>query len=105
MTAQYPFSDFHSFKDYVVFVQTYLPDRFHPREGAGPEEQWTLELAFEGLRLGLHMAAEEKGERPALAQGRALVERAYTAYRDGNVRDGFMTLEELQEVLRKVPSR
>jgi hypothetical protein len=105
MAAAFPFSDLHSFKDYVVFVQTYLPDRFRPREGAGPAEQWTLGLAFEGLRLGLRMAAEEKGERPEFSRGRALVEEAYVSYRDGRVRDGFFKLEELQKLLRKVPSR
>lgn len=105
MAAAFPFSDLHSFKDYVVFVQTYLPDRFRPREGVGPADQWTLDLAFEGLRLGLRMAAEEKGERAEFTRGRALVEEAYAAYRDGNVRDGFFKLEELQKLLKKVPSR
>jgi hypothetical protein len=105
MAAPYPFSDLHSFKDYVVFVQTYLPDRFRPREGVGPAHQWTLDLAFEGLRLGLRMAADEKGEREEFARGSVLVEDAYAAYRDGRVRDGFFKLEELQKVLKKVPSR
>ena len=63
MAAAFPFSDLHSFKDYVGFVKIAAPDRFRPREGVGPADQWTLDLAFEGLRLGLKMAAEEKGER------------------------------------------
>jgi hypothetical protein len=105
MAAAFPFSDLHSFKDYVVFVQTYLPDRFRPREGVGPGDQWTLDLAFEGLRLGLKMAAEEKGERAEFTRGGALVEEAYAAYRDGNMRDGFLKLEDLQKLLKKVPSR
>ena len=65
----------------------------------------TLDLAFEGLRLGLHMAIEEKGERDEFTQGKLLVEDAYTAYRDGRLRDGFFKLEELQKLLEKVPSR
>ena len=105
MAAAFPFSDLHSFKDYVVFVQTYLPDRFRLREGVGPADQWTLELAFEGLRLGLTMAAAEKGERPEFAQGLALVEEAYAAYRSDDTRGGFFKLEELQKLLKKVPSR
>ena len=105
MPAGFPFSDFHAFKDYVVFVQTYLPDRFRPREGVGPEEQWTMELAFDGLRLGLRMGAQEKGEQPALAQGRALVEEAYAAYRAGREQEGFFKLDELQKVLKSVRSR
>jgi hypothetical protein len=105
MAAAFPFSDLHSFKDYAVFVQTYLPDRFRPREGVGAGDQWTLDLAFDGLRLGLRMAVEEKGERDEFTQGKSLVEDAYSAYRDGRVRDGFFKLEELQKLLRKVPSR
>ncbi len=105
MTATFPFTDLHSFKDYVVFVQTYLPDRFHPREGVGPADQWTLNLAFEGLRLGLRMAVEEKGDRDEFRRGNALVDEAYAAYCDGQVRDGFLKLEELQKLLKKVASR
>jgi hypothetical protein len=105
MAAAFPFSDLHSYKDYVVFVQTYLPDRFRPREGVGPADQWTLDLAFEGLRLGLKMAAEEKGEREEFTRGLVLVEEAFAAYRKKDVRGGFFKLEELQKLLKKVPSR
>ena len=105
MAAAFPFSDLHSFKDYVGFVQICASTKFPVREGVGPADQWTLDLAFEGLRLGLKMAAEEKGERAEFARGRALVEEEYAAYRDGNVRDGFFKLEELQKLLKEVPSR
>lgn len=105
MAAHFGFSDLHSFKDYVVFVQSYLPNEFPPREGVGPDEQWTLDLAFEGLRLGLRMAVEEKGERDEFTRGESLVEEAYAAYREGLVRDGFFKLEELQKLLKKVPTR
>ena len=105
MARSFGFSDLHSFKDYVVWVQTGASTKFPVEDWAGPDDQMTLDLAFEGLRLGLKMAAEEKGERAEFARGRALVDEAYTAYRDGNVRDGFFKLEELQKLLKKVPSR
>jgi hypothetical protein len=105
MAAKFPFSDLHSFKDYAGFVQICAATKFPVRNGVGLDDQWTLELAFEGLRLGLKMAAKEKGERVEFAQGEALVEEAYAAYRDGNVRDGFFRLEELQKLLKKVPSQ
>jgi hypothetical protein len=105
MAAAFPFSDLHSFKDYVGFVQICASTKFPMREGVGPADQWTLDLAFDGLRMGLRMAAEEKGEREEFVRGRTLVEDAYAAYRDGRVRDGFFKLEELQKVLKKVPSR
>jgi hypothetical protein len=105
MGASFPFSDLHSFKDYVGFVKLCAPDEFPLREGVGTADQWTLDLAFEGLRLGLRMAAEEKGERDEFTRGESLVEVAYTAYRTGRMRDGFFKLEELQKLLKKVPSR
>ncbi len=103
-TVRYPFSDLHSFKDYVTYVQTYLPDRFHPREGYEPEEQWTLEFALQGLRLGLRMAVEEKGDKPVFAECSRLVDKAESEYRDGRWRDGFATLEEVSKLLDRVPT-
>lgn len=103
--ASFPFSDLHSFKDYVVYVQTYLPDRFPPRKAAGPEDQWTLDLAFEGLRFGLKMATQEKGEHLEFAESRLLVAQAYDAYKSGDIRSGFAKLDEVQKLLRKIPSQ
>ncbi|HEY7853079.1 MAG TPA: hypothetical protein VIB82_08890 [Caulobacteraceae bacterium] len=102
MTAPFSFHDLHGFKDYVTFVQTYLPDRFHPRENYGPEDQWTLDLAFKGLRLGLRIAVEEKGDKPVFAECSRLVDKAEAEYRDDRWRDGFATLEEVRKLLRKV---
>jgi hypothetical protein len=105
MARQFGFSDLHSFKDYVVWVQLCAPDEFPVEEWAGPDDQMTLDLAFEGLRLGLQMAAQEKGEREEFARGRSLVDDAHAAYRDGRMRDGFFKLEELEKLLKKVPSQ
>ena len=103
MAQHFGFSDLHSFKDYVGWVKICASTKFPVEEWAGPDDQMTLDLAFEGL--GLRMAAEEKGEREEFAQGRTLVEDAYAAYREGRMREGFFKLEELQKALKKVPSR
>jgi hypothetical protein len=103
--AEFPFSDLHSFKDYVMYVQTFLPDQFPPREGVGPEDQWSLELAFEGLCFGLNLAVQEKGEHPRLSDCRKLVGEAYELYRAGDLRGGFFKLEEVNELLKWVPSQ
>ncbi|HWB59432.1 MAG TPA: hypothetical protein VG733_08070 [Chthoniobacteraceae bacterium] len=102
--AQFPFTDLHSFKDYVGFVKLCSPDEFPFRDGASPEEQWTLDLAFKGLRFGLALSVKEKGERPAFEECRRLVEDAYKHYRDGDKRQGFFALEEVCKLLRKIPS-
>ncbi len=101
----FPFNDFHSFKDFVVFVQICSANKFPQREGALANTPWTLDLAFEGLRRGLDMAVQEKGERPEFAESRRLVEEAYDAYKTGDIRSGFTKLEQVQKLLRRIPSQ
>jgi hypothetical protein len=103
--TKFPFNDLHSFKDFVVFVQICSPNRFPLREGTLANTPWTLDLAFEGLRLGLDMAVREKGERREFTESRRLVGEAYDAYKSGDVRSGFTKLEEVQKLLRRVPSQ
>ncbi len=99
------FHDLHGFKDYVTFVYLCAPDHFPEREGFGPDEQWTLDLAFEGLRHGLSLTATEKGELPVVATCRSMVEEAYTHYGEGRMREGFFKLEEMEKLLKTLPSR
>jgi hypothetical protein len=103
--AKFPINDLHSFKDYVGFVKLCAPDQFPRREGVSEPEQWSLDLAFDGLRFGLKLAVEEKGERPVFADCRLMVEAAYAEYRSGQMKEGFLKLAEVQKLLKKVPSR
>ena len=103
--AKFHFTDLHGFKDYVVFVKLCAPDEFPARDGYGPDEQWTLDLAFEGLREGLKMAIEEKGDKPVFAKCRELVGKAYEHYREGKHNEGYFALEEVRKLLRKVPTQ
>ncbi|MGZ6300230.1 MAG: hypothetical protein ACXWMN_07040, partial [Candidatus Limnocylindria bacterium] len=57
------------------------------------------------VRRGLHTAAEGKGPRDEFTRGESLAEGAFAAFHDGRVRDGFFKPEELQKLLKKVPSR
>jgi len=104
--ARFPFTDLHSFKDFVGFVQiSATVGDFPERDGLPPDEQWTLDLAFEGLRLGLKMAEEEKGPKPVFVQCKQLVEEAYAHYRQGQMPEGYKKLDEMQKLLRKIPSQ
>ena len=103
--SKFPFNDFHSFKDFVVFAQICSPNNYPKREGILASTPWTLDLAFEGLRLGLNMAAREKGERIEFAESCRLVDEAYKAYKSGDVRSGFAKLERVQKLLAKIPSQ
>jgi hypothetical protein len=103
--ARFPFKDLHAFKDFPGFVRVSLLGEFPHRDLRPPEEQWTLELAFEGLRYGLELTAEEKGEMPPLAPCRTLVEEAYVHYQEGRVKEGYLALEKVSKLLKKIPSQ
>jgi hypothetical protein len=103
--AKFPFTDLHSFKDYVAFVRLCAPDEFPEREGLAPDERWTLDLAFDGLRYGLDLTAKEKGDLPVLTRCRGMVEEAYEHYRAGRMREGFFKLQEMEKNLKKLPSQ
>ena len=100
--TKFPFSDLHSFKDYVVFVRMCAPNQFPVREGVPPEDQWTLDLAFRGLREGLSLAATEKGSRTEFDECSRLVEQAYTHYKSGQRKEGFFALDEAHKLLKRV---
>ncbi len=102
---KFPFHDLHGFKDYAGFVRLCAPNMFPTRDGRPAEDQWTLELAFEGLRHGLCLTAKEKGELPILLRCRELVEEAYVHYQAGREREGFLTLREMQNLLKTIPSQ
>lgn len=101
----FPFDDLHGFKDYVVFVRMCAPDNFPQREGRPSNEQWTLELALEGLQQGLTLAVREKGNRPQFERARQLFENASSAYRMGDKLTGFKALDEAHKLIRQVRSQ
>jgi hypothetical protein len=99
------FHDLHGFKDFVTFVGMCAPDQFPVRDFLPPDEQMTLDRAFDGLRYGLDLTAREKGELPVLATCRGMVEEAYAHYRGGRMREGFFKLQEMENILKKIPSQ
>ena len=103
--SSFGFTDLHSFKDYVVYVLSCAPDMFPPKDWRPPDEQMNLERAFVGLRYGLDLTVQEKGESDVVAQCRVLVEQAYSAYRANDDLEGQRKLEEMEKLLKKIPSR
>lgn len=99
------FHDLPSFEDFVVLVLSCAPDMFPPEDWRPPEDQMNLERAFVGLRYGLDLTEQEKGMSDVVTQCRVLVEQAYAAYRDGNDMEGQRKLEEVEKLLKKIPSR
>jgi hypothetical protein len=99
----FPFSDLHSFKDYVAFVRMCAPDYFPLREGAGP--QWSLDLAFDGLRYGLDLSERNGAKASVIAQCRPLLEQALGCYRANNRPEGFRVMQEMERLLKRLPSQ
>lgn len=100
--TKYPFNDLHSFKDFVVFVRMCSPDQFPLREGVPTEDQWTLDLAFRGLREGVLLAISEKGPRSEFDECSRLIEEAYDHYKLGRRKEGFFALDQAHKLLRRV---
>jgi hypothetical protein len=100
--ARFPFNDLHSFKDYVGFVKLCAPDMFPEREGLGQEDQWTLDLAFEGLRDGMNLAIAEKGNRTTFEECKSLIEEAKLSYLSEDIKGGYLKLDKVYHILRRV---
>lgn len=103
--AYFGFTDLHGFKDFLVSVIVDAPDEFSEMDWLAPEDQMNLERAFVGLRYGLNLTEQEKGASDVVTQCRALVEQAYAAYRAGDDMQGQRKLEEIEKLLKKIPSR
>ena len=101
--SDFPFTDLHSFKDYVSVIRMCAPDEFPVREGSG--EQWTLGLAFKGLEYGLNLIAIEKGEMPVLEICRGIAKEAYAHYIAGHVPEGCSKMREIERLIKKLPSQ
>ena len=88
--------------DFIATVVLSAPDKFIQREWLKPEEQLNLDLAFDELRHGLDCAAKEVGELPAIATARAMLEEAYTHYREGRINPGAWKLQEMSRLLEQL---
>lgn len=105
MPAEFPFDDLHGFKDYVGFVKLCAPDMFPERYGYGIEDQWTLELAFEGLRQGIALAVTERGKKEFFSDCEKLIDAAQSAYLSGDIPTGYSFLDTLYKKLKKVRTK
>ena len=81
------------------------PDQFLHEDWRSADDQLSLERAFAGLRYGLQLGAQEKGESAVVARCRDLVEQAFVEYQAGRNREGQHKLEEMEKLLNKLPSQ
>ena len=99
------FTDLHGFKDFVGYVILCAPDLFPKQDWRDSDEQMNLDRAFVGLRYGLNLAEKEVGESYRLERCRELVEQAFAEYQAGRDMAGQVKLEEMDQLLRKFPSK
>lgn len=99
------FSDLHSFKDYVVYVLSCAPELFPAEDWLKAEEQMNLDRAFVGLELGFQLIAQEGVEPEIITQCRRLTAESCELYKLGQELDGQRCLEQVEEILKKIPSR
>jgi len=105
MLQDFPFDDLHGFKDFVTFVGLCAPDDFPIRDNRSKEEQWTLVLAFQGLKEGMSMARREKGDRPGFDRCDKLIDEAYEQFAAGNRKGGFVAIQEVRRILSGVSTQ
>jgi len=96
---KFPFNNLHSFKCFVGFVRLCAPDLFPTREGLAPDERWSLDLAFDGLRQGIDLVEKEQGQRPNLRLCRSLIDQALGHYRAADLNRGSQALGEVKGLL------
>jgi hypothetical protein len=85
--------DLYEFIGYVVLS---APDRFPVEDFLEPEQQMTLDLAFELLREGVEIAYPpdfHPEKKPTLY---ALLDRSLSAYRAGDRRTGAHVLQDFE---------
>ena len=88
--------------DFIALVVLSAPDEFGYRDWLKPEEQLNLDRAFDELRYGLDRAAEEVAQSPAIGTCRAMLEEAYTHYREGRINPGAWKLQEISRLLENL---
>lgn len=99
--AKFPFNDLHSFKDYVGFVRMCAPEDFPEREGCDEGDQWSLHLAFRGLRDGLYYISTNQ---PLFDECSSLIEKSYQSYLSGDSNAGFTFLDEMYRKIKRIRS-
>ncbi len=94
--------DINSFYDFIGYVVLSAPDQFPREDYLGPDEQMTLDRAFDELRQGI---AFVELDFPGADRDRglsALLERSLASYRNGDIVAGAHTLQDFQDLIFKV---
>ncbi len=101
MTMQWV-RDINSLYNFIGYVVLRAPDQFPREDYLRPEEQMTLDRAFDELR---HAITFVEQYFPGADRDRGLsvlLERSLTSYRNGDIVAGAHTLQDFQDLIFKV---
>lgn len=87
--------------NHIAYVLGYAPDQFPDEDFLAPNQQMTLELAFEQLRQGINIAypeAEFADKRVMLA---AILDQSYAAYMAGREIEAGHLLNDFEDGIFK----
>lgn len=93
--------DIDSLYDFIGYVVVHAPDRFPVEDYLAPEEQMTLQKAFDELRHGLSLIDPEIADKDKSRRLSSLLEESLAAYRSGEMVKGAHLLQDLEGLIFK----
>jgi hypothetical protein len=87
--------------DFIGYVVLRAPDRFPQEDYLRPDEQMTLEKAFEELKAGLAFVDPEVVGDEAKTRLSTLLQESKLAYRSGDRLKGAHTLQDFEALIFK----
>jgi recombinational DNA repair protein (RecF pathway) len=84
------------FRDFLSLVIVHAPDEFPEEDFLEPEEQLTLDLAFDELRKGIELLSARRVSPNQKQQLHELLKQAYSNYLNGEDVKAAHLLQELE---------
>lgn len=88
----------------IAYVLLYAPDSFPNEDFLNPEEQMTLDKAFEQLHAGVLIAYPERSYAQRRDELQKLLDRSYVAYRNGDEMLAVTLLNDFEARIFKQPT-
>lgn len=85
--------------DHIAYVMEYAPSGFPAEDHLLPEQQMTLDMAFQQLHQGVAIAFPAPGAAVQREQLDALLDRALGEYRNGNKTVAAGMLAEFESII------
>lgn len=93
--------DIDSLYDFIGYVVIHAPDRFPTEDYLLPEQQMTIEKAFDELRRGLGFIDREVANEDKLRKLSSLLDESFAAYRSSDEVKGAHLLQDFEALIFK----